>query len=190
MSATDNDAELVQRARNGDGDAFGELVERYQKLLTSVAFGILGEDGKTEDAVQDAFISAWQNLRTYRGEANFRNWLCRILVNKAYSVHRWGRLRRWMSLDGASETESALVSRLVDESLEADPERRRLAEEKAKAVQKAVADLPIKQRTAVMLRSNGLDVAAVAEAMSVAEGTVKAHLFQAREKLQKALGES
>lgn len=189
MSAQEQDADLVARARQGDAEAFGVLVARYQRLLTSVAYGILGDSGRTEDAVQDAFVSAWQALPQYRGEANFRNWLCRILVNKAHSAHRWARVRRWLSLDAPASEEGAAIDP-ADPSAAADPERGQLEQERDRQIREAVAGLPLKQRTAVLLRAGGLDVAAVAESMAVAEGTVKATLFQARANLEKSLGKS
>lgn len=188
MGAQEPDLELVRRARQGDGEAFGELVAKYQRLLTSLAFGILGDNGRTEDAVQDAFVSAWQALGTFRSEANFRNWLCRILVNKAYSAHRWARVRRWISLDQTGETGVSVGDHLVDASAEADPERERLERERSEEIRKAVAELPLQQRTAVLLRSSDMDVADVAQTMGVAEGTIKAHLHQARAKLERLLG--
>ncbi|MBI5622212.1 MAG: sigma-70 family RNA polymerase sigma factor [Elusimicrobia bacterium] len=181
MSDHDFDAEIVERARKGDAEAFGTLVSHYQRLLTSIAFGIMGDPGKTEDLVQDAFLAAWQSLPKYRGDASFKNWLCRILVNKAYSALRWGRLRNWLSLDQPEGREWVEV--LQDDSPEADPERAKLRLERSHAVREAVACLPLQQRTAVALRSTGLDVAEVAKAMGVAEGTVKAHLHQARSRL-------
>ena len=180
------DIELVERARKGDADAFGILVMHYQRLLTVIAFEILGDTGRTEDVVQEAFLSAWKSLPQYRGDASFKNWLCRILLNKTYSALRWGRLRRWLSLDqpsGVPWTET-----LEDTAPDADPERIRLREEHSTAVRQAVSGLPLQQKTAVILRSNGLDVAEVARTMGVAEGTVKAHLHRARARLSSVMG--
>jgi len=185
LSEQDLDSELVERARQGDATAFGALVTRYQRLLTSLAYGILENQARTEDAVQEAFATAWRTLPGFRAEGRFRNWLCRIAVNKACSALRWGRLRSWLSLDagpgeGWGET-------LRDESSGSDPERVQLEDERSRAVREAVASLPLQQRTAVLLRSEGLDVMEVAQAMDVAEGTVKAHLYHARARLAEAL---
>ncbi|MFA6315931.1 MAG: sigma-70 family RNA polymerase sigma factor [Elusimicrobiota bacterium] len=181
MSDHDFDAEIVERSRKGDAEAFGTLVAHYQRLLTGVAFGVVGDPAMTEDLVQEAFIAAWKALPKYRGDASFKNWLCRILLNKAYSALRWGRLRKWVSLDGPAETPWAET--LPDTAPDASPEGVLLKEERSAAVRKAVEVLPLQQRTAVVLRANGLDVAEVAAAMGVAEGTVKAHLHHARAKL-------
>jgi len=188
MSDQDQDAELIERARQGDAEAFGALVTRHQRILTSVASGLLNDKGNTEDVVQDAILSAWKAFDGYRGEAQFKNWLCRIVVNKAYSAMRWGRLRSWLSLDSVSG--AAVAETLTDASADAEPEQQVLREERAEAIRRAVAALPLQQKTAVLLRANGLGVIEVAESMGVAEGTVKAHLHQARARLAAALGES
>ena len=185
MSGQNTETDLVEQARKGDADAFGILISMHQRLLTNIAFEILGDLGRTEDVVQEAFMSAWKALPRYRGEASFKNWLCRILVNKTYSALRWGRLRQWLSLD--DESGASLAENLKDASADADPERSQLRLEHSAAVRAAVAALPPQQKTAVALRSNGLEVAEVARVMGVAEGTVKAHLHQARARLSTTL---
>lgn len=186
MSDPGSDVELVERAREGDSGAFGVLIKRYQRLLMDIAFGILGDPGRTEDVVQESFLAAWQAIARYRGDASFKNWLCRILLNEAYSALRWGGLRRCLSLDQSSATPWEEL--LEDTSAEADPESGRLREERMAEVRRAVSALPLQQRTAVVLRSKGLDVAEVAQTMGVAEGTVKAHLHQARARLSALMG--
>lgn len=190
VTTQDPDREFVELARKGDAGAFAVLVERYQRLLTTLALGILGNEGKAEDIVQEAFISAWKSLPGFRGDSKFRNWLCRIALNKARSLLRWGRLRRWISLsEPTGERGETLQDRLQDSSPEVNPEHSSLRKEQSQAVRSAVAEMPLQQRTAVLLRSGGLEVSEVAEAMRVAEGTVKAHLHQARLRLGKLLEE-
>jgi RNA polymerase sigma-70 factor (ECF subfamily) len=181
LSGQNSDADLVERARKGDTEAFGALVTCYQRLLTGIAFGIMADPGRAEDMVQEAFLAAWKSLPKYRGEASFKNWLCRILVNKSCSALRWQRLRQWLSLDHSCGTPWSEI--LEDTAPDADPQRLGLREERSAAVRAAVAGLPLQQRTAVALRANGLDVLEVARSMGVAEGTVKAHLHQARARL-------
>jgi RNA polymerase sigma-70 factor (ECF subfamily) len=180
------EVDLLERARTGDAEAFNALVAANQKIVLSVAMGILQDSGRAEEAAQDAFVSAWESLSRFRGDSSFRNWLCRIAVNKSYSILRWGRLRRWLSLDQTAERDWAET--LVDSSSEADPERATIREERAGLIRAAVGGLPLQQRTAVTLRANGLDVLEIARAMDVAEGTVKAHLNHARANLEKILG--
>lgn len=188
MTDTDSDGPLVSRARDGDSEAFEELVRRHQRLVTSVVSGMMQDTAKTEDVVQDAFLAAWKGLSGFRGAASFKNWLCRIAVNKANSALRWNSLRRWVRLDqprGRSERE--WIETLRDTAAEAEPERVSLQREQALLVRGIIAQLPLQQRTAVLLRGNGLSVEETAKSMGVAEGTVKAHLHHARERFNKAL---
>jgi RNA polymerase sigma-70 factor (ECF subfamily) len=177
--------DLMARARSGDAEAFSALVAENQKIMLSVAMGILQDSGRAEEAVQEAFVSAWKSISAYRGEASVRNWLCRIVVNKSYSVLRWSRLRRWLSLDQSAERDWSET--LVDSSAGSDPERLTLQEERAGIIRAAVSGLPLQERTAVTLRATGMDVLDVARTMGVAEGTVKAHLHHARAHLEKIL---
>lgn len=186
VSDNESDEALIERARGGDAQAFGVLASRYMKLLTGVAYGLLKDEGRAEDAVQDAMMSAWKSIGDYRGEARFKNWLCRIVLNKAYSALRWGRLRDWLSLDGPAG--AVVAATAVDPGADADPEGSRLREERAAAIRDAVAALPLQQRTVVLLRANGMTVTEAAQTMNLAEGTVKAHLHAARARLEAALG--
>src|ERR1051325_2920065 len=82
-----DEAALLQRASQGDLDAFNQLVIRYQNLAYSHAYALLGEADSAEDATQDSFIRAFQAMRTYRG-GSFRSWLLTIVTNSAYDLMR------------------------------------------------------------------------------------------------------
>jgi RNA polymerase sigma-70 factor (ECF subfamily) len=189
-AALDPDAELVSRARLGDEDAFGELIERHQRLLTGLAYGMTHDEARSEDLVQDAFVSAWRALPKFRGAARFRNWLCRILYNKVRSAMRWSALRRFVRLESsADEAGRSWAEALADPSLEGDPQGGALRAETDAAIRGAIAALPFRQRSVVLMRANGLGLREIADAMGVAEGTVKAHLHHARQKLEPFAGE-
>jgi len=185
----DPDGDLVAQARLGDEEAFGSLIERHQRLLTSLAFAMTHDEAKSEDIVQDAFVSAWRALPKFRGDAKFRNWLCRILVNKTHSAMRWDRLRRFVRLDAsADEARRSWVESLRDPALEANPEGGALSAEHDAAVRRGIAELPLRQRTAALMRAAGMELKEIAQAMGVAEGTVKAHLHAVRRKLEPLAG--
>ncbi len=180
----DPDAQLVSQAVLGDEAAFGNLMERHQRLLTALAFGMTHDEAKSEDIVQEAFVSAWRALPKFRGDSNFKNWMCRITLNKARSALRWSRLRRWVRLDAPlSETQQSWIDSIQDTGTDADPEGVAIRSEMDGAIRRAIAELPLQQRTAILLRANGMSVKEVAAAMDIAEGTVKAHLHQARQNL-------
>ena len=83
-----SDAELVIASRSGDRQAFGQIVERYQRLLCSLAYSATGQLTESEDLAQDAFLDAWRQLGSLREPEKLRPWLCGILRFKV------GRLRR------------------------------------------------------------------------------------------------
>src|SRR3954463_10474699 len=87
--ATLNDAELVERARARDGDAFRAIMQRHNRRLYRIARGVLRNDADAEDAVQEAYVSAFTHLATWRGDASLVTWLSRIVLNEAL-----GRLRQ------------------------------------------------------------------------------------------------
>src|SRR5688500_14416460 len=87
-----DEASLLARAREGDLDAFAELVRRYEHRVRAVLFRLLDDDRDVEEATQDAFVQAWRNLDRFRREATAFTWLYRIAVNEAYARLRRKRL--------------------------------------------------------------------------------------------------
>src|SRR5918999_6520575 len=84
VAGTDrDDAALLARARDGDLDAFAELVRRYERRVRSVLARLLDDERDVEEAAQDVFVQAWRGLSRYRGEAAFFTWLYRIAINEA-----------------------------------------------------------------------------------------------------------
>jgi RNA polymerase sigma-70 factor, ECF subfamily len=88
------DAELVALARQGDHEAFGELVTRHQTAVYRAALAAVGSPAEAEDASQDAFVSAYRRLGSFRGDASFKTWLLTIAWNHA--INRRRRLTRWL----------------------------------------------------------------------------------------------
>ncbi|MBE9524041.1 MAG: sigma-70 family RNA polymerase sigma factor, partial [Chloroflexi bacterium] len=82
-----DEAALIQDARQGDLTAFNRLVLAYQDMVYNQAYRVIGEPGAAEDATQEAFISAYRKLHTYRG-GSFRGWLLRIVTNACYDEMR------------------------------------------------------------------------------------------------------
>src|SRR6266850_6254375 len=105
------DAELVAACLTGDREAFGRVVERYQRLLCSLAYSATGSFSESEDLAQEAFVDAWRQLRTLREPEKLRPWLCGILRYKV------GRLRR---SDGQEPVRKAEALELAEETPSAD----------------------------------------------------------------------
>jgi RNA polymerase sigma-70 factor (ECF subfamily) len=170
------------RAQRGDLHAFNELVVEYEALVYNVCYRLLGQQQAAEDAAQDAFINAWRNMATFRGES-FRPWLLRIAANLCRDELRKRNRRPSTSLDSALE---AGLPEPPDR--ERPPEDLTLNSELRTQLQTALSELPEDQRTAVILCDvEGLDYAEIAVAMSTSLGTVKSRIARGRLKLRELL---
>jgi len=171
----------LQRARAGDLDAFNELVVSYQVQVFNLCLRQLGQRQAAEDAAQEAFLSAWRNLKSLRGA--FRPWLLRIAANACTDEQRRRGRRPSNSLDAALEAG-------VPEPLDDDPspETSALQSELQHEVSTALQTLPEDQRLAVILCDmQGLDYSEIAEVMKTSLGTVKSRIARGRARLRDAL---
>ena len=170
------------RAQRGDLRAFNELVVEYESLVYNVCYRILGQQQAAEDAAQDAFVSAWRNIGSFRGET-FRPWLLRIAANLCRDELRRRGRRPSSSLDSALE---AGVPEPPDRAL--PPEEVTLNAELRTQLQSALDQLPEEQRTAVVLCDvEGLDYTEIAVVMNTSLGTVKSRIARGRLKLRELL---
>ena len=142
MATRVDDDGLVERARAGETAALDALVSRHHEAVYQVAYRVLGDPDAAADAAQDAFVKAIRGLPGFRGDASFRTWLLRIAANVATSAGRRTTRRAEVALDAAPQQAGGL----------ADPERRALTRTEAARVERALAELPEKQRLAVSLR--------------------------------------
>src|SRR6267378_3554432 len=93
MEATTSDEQIVERALTGDAEAFGEIVQRWERRIFALAFGMLGREEDARDATQETFLAAFRNLRAFRGEAKVSSWLHRIAVNQCITRQRRTKVR-------------------------------------------------------------------------------------------------
>jgi len=179
--------ELIELARHGDLAAFNALVEHYQSPVYSLCLRLLGNAQSAEDTTQDAFISAYRRLETFRG-GSFRAWLFRIAANAAYDEMRWRRSRPAASLDEPlSDGERAFQ---VPDKAPSPQESAEQGELRA-ALTAALARLPDEQRLAIVLCDvQGLDYAEIAAVMRCSLGTVKSRIARGRARLREILLES
>lgn len=182
---------LIRDAQRGDVNAFNRLVLEYQALAYNVAYRVMGEAEAAEDATQEAFISAFKHLESYRG-GSFRGWLMRIVTNACYDELRRRKRRPAVSLEDmltapdGTENENGSVLVSADETPEERAQRHQLAE----ALQRCLDHLPDDMRmVAVLSDVQGLDYAEIATATNVALGTVKSRLSRARARLRDCLQE-
>jgi RNA polymerase sigma-70 factor (ECF subfamily) len=170
------------RAQRGDLHAFNELVLEYEGLVYNVCYRILGQRQAAEDAAQDAFVSAWRNIGSFRGEA-FRPWLLRIASNLCRDELRRRGRRPSSSLDSALEAGGP-----EPPDRDPPPEDVSLNKELRSQLQAALAQLPEDQRTAVVLCDiEGFDYTEIAVVMNTSLGTVKSRIARGRLKLRELL---
>ena len=186
------EAVLVSSAQRGDLAAFNGLVLRYQRQVYNLCFRALGNADDASDATQEAFLSAFRGIGSFRGSAEgFRSWLLRIAVNACHDQLRRRKRRPSQSLEALAEErgeERAGAQLALDPA--AGPERRALTSETARRIEAGLARLAPDQRLTVILCDvQGLSYEEAAQAMGVELGTVKSRLSRARAQLRNYLAE-
>ena len=178
----DVEEHLVQRARNGDHEAFAALVTGHQGYVYNLALRVLKNEEEALDLTQETFVRAWTALPNFRGQSQFRTWLYRIATNLCYN--RLAGLRRALS-DLGNDVIAALpeTSPLFD-----DPAHALEARELRSYLHNAIDELDEKYRLLISLRyQNEMSYEEIAGLLNLPLGTVKTGLFRAREQLRRAL---
>ena len=173
----------IQAARGGDEAAFGELVRLYQKRVYALAVRLCPTPELAEEAAQEAFLSAWQGLPFFRGDAAFSTWLYRLTANACADILR--RRQRRSGQDEPLDQAETLPAR--------DPGPQEAAERKElrSAIEAGLRQLPEDYRTALILREiQQLSYEEIAAATGVELGTVKSRISRGRGALRKFLTES
>ncbi len=181
--ATDNFDEptLVEQAQAGDLQAYNRLVYHYQSLAYNVAYRILNDPDAAADATQDAFLSAYKALDSFRG-GSFKAWILRIVTNACYDQLRRKKRQPTSSLD-ALLVDAGGHDIFVDHA--EDPEDYTLRQDLNQIIQAGLQTLPEDQRTTVILADiQGLHYNEIAEIMNVELGTVKSRLSRGRARLR------
>lgn len=173
----DEDADLVDRARNGDHVAFEQLYRRHRDRIYALVWRLCGGDhALAEDLLQDSFVRAWDKLDSFRGEAQFATWLHRLSANVALADRRsrMPRMARETGLEG--------------------PNARRMAGEldvragKRMDLERAISRLPERARTVLILYDiEGYSHAEIAKTAGMAIGSSKAQLHRARKLVREEL---
>jgi RNA polymerase sigma-70 factor (ECF subfamily) len=177
------DAELVQRTLRGETAAYNVLVLRYQRPVYSLIYRMIGNAEDAGDLVQETFLRAYGALATFRQDASFLTWLYKIASNLSIDQMRARKSKGALSLDVELEE-----GREPAADRHASPEETVVRGAVSDIVQKAVMNLPERYRTVVVMRHlHGMSIEEIAETTSLPSGTVKTHLFRAREMLRERL---
>ena len=182
-----NEPALIQYAQQGDLDAFNTLVLHYQDMVFNVALRILGDDELAADAAQEAFISAFRSIGSFRG-GSFKAWLMRTVTNACYDELRRQKRRPTTPLEPDTNDGEEMDSPrwLADPNM--SPEQEAEADELERAIQHCLENLPTDFRVVVVMADiQGLDYSEVAVAARVPLGTIKSRLARARLRLRECL---
>jgi RNA polymerase sigma-70 factor (ECF subfamily) len=178
---TDGDAGLMLRVRQDDMEAFAELVRRYQRPVTALAYRYLGDEAEAEDLAQEVFLRVYRSRSRYEPRAKFSTWLYRIVVNASLNAIRARRSRPRAAPGGVADGDGRFgVPDVPDEDTPAPTEHLE-SEELAARVKEAVDALPENQRLAILMNKyEDLSYAEIAEAMNLSVMAVKSLLTRAR----------
>jgi RNA polymerase sigma factor RpoE len=186
--ATD-EQELVKRARNGDMAAYDELVQRYQQRIYATLYHMTANHEDANDLAQEAFIKAFQALKSFKGGSSFYTWVYRIAVNKTINFLKQRKNRPHMSLndiDFNAEHDPDLVALISEKT----PRRDSTLAELQQKLNEAMQRLSEPHRLVVTLHDvQGLSHEEIAKIMDCNIGTVRSRLFYARQQLQAYLSD-
>jgi len=193
MPTTEPDeASLIQQAQQGDREAVDQLLRKHQPQAFKTALGFLGNYHDAEEVMQDAFLCAYQNIGTFRGESSFPTWLMAIVQNLCRNKRRWWARRRKL-IAGSLEESTATTKegeRLVLEVPDpaATPAQQLIKAEQQQQLQAAIDQLDEFSRTVVILRCyKGMSFEDIAQTVKRPVGTVKSRFHRARLSLEELL---
>jgi RNA polymerase sigma-70 factor, ECF subfamily len=191
-TAGSGDLELVHASKNGDMAAFEQLVQRYDRRLFRMAQHITRNKEDSQDAVQDAFLKAYQHLDQFREDSLFSTWLIRIAVNESLAKLRKQRTIKEVSLDEDFPAMEAMP-RMEVTDWRPNPEQQYRASELRDILAKALGELrPILRAVFVLRDMEGLTTTQTAEVLNLTDSAVKSRLLrgrlQLRERLSKYFG--
>ena len=176
--------DLVRRAQKGDLEAYDELIKRYQERIYATVYHMTSNHEDANDLAQDAFIKAFQALKSFKGGSTFYTWLYRIAVNKTINFLKQRKNRLHMSLndvDFNTENNPDLVALISDKT----PRREAGLKELSEKLNEALLKLSEQHRLVMVLHDvQGQSHEEIAEIMNCNIGTVRSRLFYARQQMQ------
>ncbi len=180
-SIEQDELQLVSASRDGDQDAFAQLVQRHQRRVFNLAYRMVQDYEEANEITQEAFLAAWQGLPSFRGDARFSTWLYRIAYNcslKQLEIHKRDKV-----LQAAIQ-----IEQLEQESLEERADKALETQECQTFVRSQLSLLPAKYRIVLVLRHlQEMTYEEIAEILTMPVGTIKTHLFRARNLLKERL---
>ena len=180
------DSRLIAAAIAGEQDAYRALMKKYHDPICNLLYRMIREKDEVEDLAQEAFIKAFQSLASFNEEYAFSTWLFKIATNNCIDYIRKRKLQTF-SIDKPIESKDGEYSFEIPDSTY-EPDRDLIAGQRARLLEEAIRSLPPKYRTVIVMRhSEEKDYQQIAKELRLPIGTVKAHIFRAREMLYKNL---
>lgn len=180
------DDKLVSNALSGNEASYKKLVDKYDRPIFFHIRKMIKEQEMVEDLVQEVFIKAFKNLETYSNEYAFSTWLYRIATNHTIDYLRKKKLQTFSINDPLKTKDGDMEVQLPDNSFATDAPI--IKQERKVIVQDAIQNLPEKYRMVIQMRHmDELSYQEISDELDLPLGTVKAHIFRARELLYKAL---
>lgn len=179
MGDSEDELGWIRKSREGDTQAFGELVLRHQRMIHALTYRMTGSLADSADLAQESFIRAFQRLADFRGEAKFSSWLYQIAMHACLNL-RTSHARREQVHRNWAEQERVAGAKSSPED--------QASEEQTRQVQEALMKLPVKQRAAIVLTVyEDMNHAEAARVLGCSETTVSWRVFAARRKLKRWL---
>ena len=180
------DSRLIQAALKGNDAAYRKLMKKYHDAIFGFIYRMVREREQVEDLTQEAFIKAFASLKNFNEEFAFSTWLYKIATNNSIDYIRKRKLPTYSISKPVESKESDYSFELPDETYEAD--KRLISSQRAQLVNDAIARLPEKYKRVIRLRhKEEKTYEEIAQELTLPIGTVKAHIFRARELLYKHL---
>lgn len=179
-----DDKELAIKIKNGDQNAFRQIYEQHQDLVYNICYRMSDNREEAEDISQDVFLKIYHAIGEFRGDAKLSSWIYRITVNTCLKRERRKKLEKMLSLEFLFQTDEKFQpvspDKLADHLLEKS--------EKEQIVQQAIQQLPVRQKTALILqRYENLSYEEIAAAMAINRSAVESLLHRAKENFAKKL---
>jgi RNA polymerase sigma-70 factor, ECF subfamily len=182
MTPSDSDVALMLRVRDGDTDAFRELVERHQRAVINTIHRAIGDAWEAEDLAQRVFLQVYRSAKRYQPTAKFTTWLFTITRNTILNEHRRRSRHAAESLEALqSPADPESAGWQATDTTTPDPAREAVESELKKKIMEAIQELPEAQRTAVILcRYEGLSYEEIAQVLGCTVSATKSLLHRAR----------
>ncbi len=184
------DPQFIERLKNGETAAFNLLVRERSGEIFGLLYRLTENAEEARDLTQETFLRAFQNIKSFRGEADLRTWIYRIAINQARNRWRWWRRRRQdrtVSLESTDSFGNPLIANLRAD-VSSNPEQATLARERETALRAALRSLGRAYRETVILRDiEGFSYEEIAATLDISLGTVKSRLARGRQELRRKL---